>query len=85
MAPTPGSHWLLITSAAHMPRAIGSFRTAGWEGILAHPVDYHTPAVGHSELWNIDKGTRMLRIAFHEYAQLLIYWLSGRSTNILPS
>ena len=29
--PARGPIWLLVTSAAHMPRAVGSFRAAGWE------------------------------------------------------
>jgi uncharacterized SAM-binding protein YcdF (DUF218 family) len=85
MAPTPASHWLLITSAAHMPRAIGSFRAAGWAGILGYPVDYQTPVSGSSELWNMSRGTAMLRIALHEYGGLLIYWLTGRSAALWPS
>ena len=37
----PGKRWLLITSAYHMPRAIGAFRQAGFE-VEAWPVDYRT-------------------------------------------
>ena len=85
MAPTPGSHWILITSASHMPRAIGSFRSAGWSGILGYPVDYQTPKKGHSRFWNIGHGTRLIGRALHEYAGLLVYWLSGRNSDFLPS
>ena len=85
MAPTPGSHWILITSAAHMPRAIGSFRAVGWSGILGYPVDYQTPETGYSRYWDIGHGTSLIGRALHEYAGLLVYWLSGRSTAFLPS
>ena len=85
MAPTPGSHWILITSASHMPRAIGSFRAAGWSGILGYPVDYQTPETSFSHYWDIYYGTGLVGIALREYAGLLVYWLSGRSTDFLPS
>ena len=70
MAPTPGSHWILITSASHMPRAIGSFRAAGWSGILGYPVDYQTPETGYSRYWDIGHGTGLIGRALHEYAGL---------------
>ena len=37
----PGKRWLLITSAYHMPRAMGAFRQAGFE-VEPWPVDYRT-------------------------------------------
>src|SRR5258708_35869606 len=40
--PKPGETWLLVTSAMHMPRAIGCFRRAGWADITPYPVDYRT-------------------------------------------
>ena len=40
-APRPGERWLLITSAYHMPRAIGSFRREGFD-VEAYPVDWRT-------------------------------------------
>ena len=37
--PKPGEIWILVTSASHMPRAVGAFRKAGWT-VLPYPVDY---------------------------------------------
>ena len=85
MVPTPGSHWILITSAAHMPRATGSFRAAGWSGILSYPVDYQTPDTGYTQIWDMSHGLMLVNIALHEYVSSLVYWLSGRSTEFMPS
>ena len=43
--PKPGERWLLITSAYHMPRAIGLFRQAGFP-VEAYPVDWQTGGWG---------------------------------------
>ena len=37
--PKPGEIWVLITSAYHMPRAVGSFRAIGWR-VIPYPVDF---------------------------------------------
>ncbi len=39
--PKPGERWLLVTSAGHMPRAIGCFRRVGFP-VEAYPVDWHS-------------------------------------------
>ena len=39
--PRPGERWLLVTSAWHMPRAVGCFRRAGFP-VVAYPVDFRT-------------------------------------------
>ncbi|MGE5203855.1 MAG: YdcF family protein, partial [Acidobacteriota bacterium] len=36
--PKEGEIWLLVTSAAHMPRAVGTFRGLGW-AVVPYPVD----------------------------------------------
>jgi uncharacterized SAM-binding protein YcdF (DUF218 family) len=82
--PKPGETWRLITSAAHMPRAIGAFRKAGWQ-VIADPVGYKSyrdPA---------DRGTSMLgerlallETAAHEWLGLVAYAVSGRSTSLFP-
>ena len=41
VGPKPGERWLLVTSASHMPRAMGAFRKAGF-AVEPWPVDYRT-------------------------------------------
>ena len=33
LKPKPGERWLLVTSASHMPRSVGTFRAAGFDVI----------------------------------------------------
>ena len=80
-----GTNWILVTSANHMPRAVGSFAAAGWTGIIPYPVDYQTPKTGYTHLWNIGQGILIVRQSLHEYAGLLAYYLSGRSTALFPN
>ena len=84
-AAEPGTNWILITSANHMPRAVSSFAAAGWTGIIPYPVDYQTPKTGHTSSWSMVGGISLLRQSLHEYAGLLVYYLTGRSTNLLPN
>ena len=83
-AAEPGTNWILITSANHMPRAVGSFAAAGWTGIIPYPVDYQTPKTGYLNSWNIGRGVSIFRQSLHEYVGLLVYYLTGRSTALLP-
>lgn len=83
LAAEPGSRWILITSASHMTRAMGSFTAAGWSGIIPYPVDYRTLETGSQVWWDI-RGIEMLRIGLHEYIGLLAYYLTGRSSGLLP-
>ena len=82
--PRPGETWILVTSAAHMPRAMGAFRAAGWP-VLADPVGYKT---AHSLVVELAPTLpqRLDRIdaAAHEWVGLLIYRLSGRTERLLP-
>lgn len=38
--PKKDEHWLLVTSAYHMPRSIMAFKKHGWD-VTPYPVDYH--------------------------------------------
>lgn len=42
VVPEPGSTWLLVTSALHLPRAVAVFEAAGWP-VVPVPVAYRTP------------------------------------------
>jgi len=84
--PKPGERWLLVTSAYHMPRSIGAFRKAGF-AVEAYPVDYRT--TGATDLWipfdSMATGLRRTDIAAREWAGLLAYWLTGRSSELFPA
>jgi uncharacterized SAM-binding protein YcdF (DUF218 family) len=83
--PQPGERWLLVTSAWHMPRAIGSFRAAGFP-VEAYPVDYRTPS--GAGVWapfgSASVGLRTTDTAAHEWFGLLTYWLAGQSPVLFP-
>lgn len=83
--PGTGQTWLLITSARHMPRAMGAFRKAGWAP-TAVPVDYRTSGQGPGLLrWGFFAGMKSLRNALHEWIGLWVYWAMDRSDEVLPA
>jgi uncharacterized SAM-binding protein YcdF (DUF218 family) len=84
--PKPGEHWLLVTSALHMPRAMGLFRTAGFP-VEAYPVDYRTG--GWRDLkalpsLSLLSGLSRLDTATHEWEGLTVDWLTGRTMALFP-
>lgn len=83
--PLPGQRWLLVTSASHMPRAVGTFRQAGWPGVEAWPVDYRT--TGRIVL-RADPlaSVRLLQLdeAAYEWFGLLYYRLLGYTDALFP-
>ena len=86
MQPKPGEKWILITSAFHMPRAIGVFRRAGWN-VLPAPVEYLT--AGDESLWppqfKFRRGINTFSHAIHEWLGLSFYWLTGRTDTLIPA
>lgn len=82
----PGERWLLVTSAWHMPRAIGIFRKAGF-AVEPWPTDYRTAGVG--DAWmpfaNPLEGLRRLDLAVKEWVGLFVNWVGGRSDALLPA
>lgn len=79
--PQPRQVWVLITSAAHMPRAVGCFRRAGWS-VLPWPVGYKT---GVAPFGNPGPGLAMLDNALHEWLGLAAYRLLGRTDALFPA
>ncbi|WP_193371243.1 YdcF family protein [Pelagibius marinus] len=80
---TAGGPWLLVTSAAHMPRAVASFRSAGLP-LLPYPVDYKTEP--DNLLWPRDIGGSfgLAGAALHEWLGLAVYYVTGRSAELFP-
>ena len=81
--PQFGSRWVLVTSAAHMPRAVGAFEAAGWKNITPYPVDFRT-AAEETAIFDLRYGIENARDWLHEYVGLAVYWLTGRSTILFP-
>lgn len=78
--PKPGEVWILVTSAWHMPRAVGIFREAGWP-VLPWPVAYRTEGSYDFELVDHLRGVDR---ATHEWLGLLAYRLLGRTGALFP-
>jgi uncharacterized SAM-binding protein YcdF (DUF218 family) len=85
-APKAGERWLLVTSAHHMPRSIGIFRQAGFP-VEAYPVDYRTRGVGdyYRPFSTMGDGLRRTDTAMREWAGLVAYWMTGRSSQLFPA
>ena len=85
--PIPGERWLLVTSASHMPRAMGLFRKAGFD-VTPYPVDYQTTGLRgdyRGVYLDVSEKLSMTSRALREYAGLAAYWLTGRIDELLPA
>lgn len=84
-APEADETWLLVTSAAHMPRSVGLFRKAGFE-VIPWPTDHFTGG----DIWPglaLGTGTEnlvVLNAAVREWVGLTTYYLTGRIDDWLP-
>jgi uncharacterized SAM-binding protein YcdF (DUF218 family) len=85
LEPAPGQRFLLVTSSFHMPRSIGVFRKVGFE-VEAYPVDWRTR--GWRDAWQpfdrVSAGVSRADVAIHEWIGLVVYWLTGRSSELFP-
>jgi uncharacterized SAM-binding protein YcdF (DUF218 family) len=83
--PKPGERWLLVTSAYHMPRAIGAFRKVGFL-VEAYPVDWRTRGAEDAlrPFVTVSDGLQRTDAAAHEWIGLLVYWLTGRTSELFP-
>ncbi len=85
--PKAGERWLLVTSATHIPRAVGIFRKAGFD-VIAWPAHYFT-----SGRWNDalrlntqpSDGLSQTDVAVREWIGLVVYRLTGRSAALFPA
>ena len=84
--PKEGERWLLVTSAMHMPRAVGVFRKVGFP-VIAYPVDFRT----NGAFWRAgvpgDTGSAvsMVENAMHEWLGLIAYRLTGKTDALFPA
>ena len=82
--PKPGERWLLVTSAQHMPRAVGCFRQIGF-AVEAYPVAWHTgKRISLFPSDALSSGLARADNAVHEWLGLVAYRLTGRTSELLP-
>ena len=83
--PKPGERWLLVTSAYHMPRAMGVFRAADFP-VEAYPVDWRTrgPADLVRPFLSLSDGLQRTDTAAHEWVGLFAYRITGKTTALFP-
>lgn len=86
MNPAPGSRWLLVTSAFHMPRAVGCFRAVDFP-VTAYPVDYRTmgPRGLDSLFTRAAAGQDLTDLVSKEWVGLAVYYLTGRTNALFPA
>jgi uncharacterized SAM-binding protein YcdF (DUF218 family) len=86
VAPKVGECWLLVTSAFHMPRAMGLFRKAGFE-VQPYPVDWRVG--GRDDLFAFSSlagdGLGRTDLAVREWMGLIVYRVTGRIGELLPA
>lgn len=75
--PQAGETWLLVTSAWHMPRAVGCFEKLGWK-ITPYPVDYRSASYDHWAMFLPEQQLQMVTVAIKEWVGLVSYRLMGR-------
>ena len=84
LKPKPGERWLLVTSALHMPRAVGCFRVAGFQ-VEPYPVEFATNqprrftefAPGSEALHHLDAAAK-------EWIGLIAYRFLGKTDALFP-
>ncbi|MGR9046851.1 MAG: YdcF family protein [Gammaproteobacteria bacterium] len=82
--PGQGEKWLLITSASHMPRAVGVFCQADWQ-VIPYPVDHWTiPDRIFSADLSFAVELEKLTLAVREWVGLAAYYMTGKTGEIVP-
>lgn len=84
LQPKPGENWLLVTSAYHMPRAVGSFRAVGWP-VIPYPVGQKIdPATGLRPGFDLSAGLDTATLAGKEWVGLVAYRIFGWTPELFP-
>jgi len=83
--PQSSEAWLMITTAYHMPRAIGIFCQQNWK-VIPYPVDHKTlPSKLYQPEFSLIEHANHLVLASHEWLGLLAYFLSGKTHQLFPA
>lgn len=83
--PKEGQNWIAITSASHMPRAIGVFQHHNWQ-VIPYPSGPKTDGQYRfrPKPFGVVGSFFMLGLATKEFIGATIYYFSGKSALLLP-
>jgi uncharacterized SAM-binding protein YcdF (DUF218 family) len=81
--PQPGETWLLVTSAWHMPRAVGCFRKVGWD-VTPYPVNYVGNDASDWAKFQPELELGALAMTEREWIGMIVYRMMGRSDSLFP-
>ena len=83
LKPKRSERWLLITSALHMPRAVGCFRAAGFQ-VEPYPVEFRMPLQPFAAFGPGSEALIVLDKAAKEWIGLVAYRLMGKTDALFP-
>jgi uncharacterized SAM-binding protein YcdF (DUF218 family) len=83
LKPKPSERWVLVTSAAHMPRAVGCFRVAGFQ-VEPYPVDITDRSHPFAGFIPGSLALYILDAAAKEWIGLIAYRLMGKTDALFP-
>ena len=85
VAPHKGQTWVLVTSAAHIPRAMGIARRLDWD-MIPWPTDYVSiPDARGVDQLNLAGRLSSSQDAIREWIGLVAYRLSGKTDALFPA
>lgn len=84
LLPQAAGTYLLVTSAFHMPRAVGVARQQAVT-VIPYPVDYRS-AKPAQRYWDFDLFAHLdvLEVAWHEWLGLTAYFATGKTSAWMP-
>jgi uncharacterized SAM-binding protein YcdF (DUF218 family) len=82
--PKKNGRYLLITSAFHMPRAVGIAHKQQLN-VIPYPVDYRSNALALRQWdFNLFEHLQVLEPAWREWIGLTVYYWMGKTSQWLP-